>query len=72
MVLSFQQHHKKRVQRQEYRQRLVARITELHQQAGDDELKNELYLEHLREGFPIHILENILERLSQARAANCR
>lgn len=66
MVLDFKRFQEKRQKKANYRRQLVEQIVEHHRRAGHQEAHNVLYLEHLESGFPIHILEGIVERLTHA------
>ena len=65
MILDFQAHFDKRRQKSSYREELVAKILEYNDQDPDGEKAGSLYLEHVKHGFPVHILENILQRLER-------
>lgn len=62
MVISFERVKASRDARQEYRQKLVDKILS-HYDSKEDKSDTEYYLEHIKSGFPIHILEGIAERL---------
>lgn len=68
MVLDFNKFRQKRLDRAAYRQQLVAKILEYY---ANEELKTQysFYLEHIQTEFPVHILENILERLDHGGIA---
>ncbi len=66
MVLDFKHFRDKRQKKVNYRQQLIEQIVDHHRRAGDQEMQNHLYLEHLERGFPIHILEGIAERLTES------
>ena len=65
MVVDFQVHLNRRRQRSSYRAELVEKILAYHLRDPEGEKDGSLYLEHVKNGFPVHILENILERLEQ-------
>ncbi len=65
MLLSFQEHLDRRRQKSSYRAELVAKILEYNDQNPDGEKAGSLYIEHVKHGFPVHILENILQRLER-------
>ncbi len=62
MIISFERVKASRDAKKAYRQELVDRILNHY---GDDLKKgeSEYYLEHIKSGFPIHILEGIAKRL---------
>ncbi len=65
MVISFDRHFKKRLQQEQYRRELVERILSHHKADPDGEPEGSMYIEHVKDGFPIDILENIVQRLEQ-------
>lgn len=65
MVIPFDRHLKRRKQQEQYRKELVDRILSHHRSSPDGEAENDGYLEHVKEGFPIEILENIVQKLEQ-------
>lgn len=68
MVIPFDRHLKRKQEREEYRRELIDRIVNYHQAHGYD--PSDSYLEHVRTGFPIEILENIVQKLEQEQAVN--
>ncbi len=65
MLLDFQSHFDRRRQRSSYRAELVEKILAYNSQDPEGEREGSLYLEHVKNGFPVHILENILQRLER-------
>ncbi|RYZ58519.1 MAG: hypothetical protein EOP07_06765 [Proteobacteria bacterium] len=65
MIIPFDRHLKRRKQQEQYRQELVDRILSHHRSSPDAEVDKDGYLEHVKEGFPIEILENIVQKLEQ-------
>lgn len=70
MVIPFDRHIKRKQEREEYKRELIARILEYYQSQGVD--AGDSYLDHVKTGFPIEILENIVQKLDQEQAANTR
>ncbi|RZA12409.1 MAG: hypothetical protein EOP10_31450 [Proteobacteria bacterium] len=68
MVIPFDRHLKRKLEREQYRRELVERIVSHHKAHGYD--PSDTYLEHVKVGFPIEILENIVQKLEQEQAAN--
>ncbi|SMF56274.1 hypothetical protein [Pseudobacteriovorax antillogorgiicola] len=69
MVLNFQDFKKRKAEKQSYRDSLVNKIVD-HYSEENLEKDNSFYLEHVRTGFPIHVLEGILERLEENALVN--
>ncbi|MFY7928382.1 MAG: hypothetical protein ACOVS5_05895 [Oligoflexus sp.] len=69
MVVSFEKYHNRRQKKLAYRQELVERIFAHHRQLPHGDAEDSFFLQHVREGFPINILENILARLDAQRAS---
>jgi hypothetical protein len=65
MVIPFDRHLKRRKQQEQYRQELVDRILSHHRMSSDADPQSDGYIEHVKEGFPIEILENIVQKLEQ-------
>lgn len=65
MVIPFDRHFKKRKQREQYRLDLVERILSHHRQNPLGESEGSMYIEHVKDGFPIEILENIVDKLER-------
>jgi len=65
MVIPFDRHFKKRKQREQYRLDLVERILSHHGQNPLGESEGSMYIEHVKDGFPIEILENIVDKLER-------
>ena len=70
MIISFDHHREKLLERSAYRQQLVDEIMAFHLQHHGEAEAESFYLQHVRIGFPISILENILQRLSSQRVSN--
>lgn len=68
MVIPFDRHLRRKREREEYRLELIDRIVSYHRAQGYD--SEDSYLEHVRTGFPIEILENIIEKLEEGPTAN--
>ncbi len=67
MVISFERHLKRKQEKEAYRLELIAKIVERHAALGQE--LSDSYLEHLKLGFPIEILESIVQKLDQDQAA---
>lgn len=68
MLIDFAKSKAKREEKQAYRESLVNRIL-THFQHADCENPGKFYLEHVRDGFPIHMLEDIAERLESVKVS---
>lgn len=68
MVIPFDRHFKRRKSQEQYRRELVERILSHHRQPNG-EPEDSMYIEHVKDGFPIEILENIIQRLEQRAGA---
>lgn len=67
MIIDFTYHQERKAVKEHYRKQLVEQINAYY--LSDKARKeNAFYLEHVRTGFPIHILEGILERLEIAQS----
>lgn len=64
MVISFEQKLAQKKGKVAYRDELVDKIVKWHEENEQDEPKGDFYLDHLRQGLPLHMLEQIAERLS--------
>ena len=69
MVINFQDFKQRKTEKQDYRDGLVSKIESIYKEENPEN-KESFYLEHVRNGFPIHVLEGILERLEQTSAAS--
>ena len=62
MILNFSEYRSKKLAKEKYRDELVSKIF-----AYFDSLEHkrdyDYYLDHVRSGFPIHVLEGILDRI---------
>ncbi len=65
MVIPFDRHFKKRKQREQYRLDLVERILSHYRDDPSGQPDGSMYIEHVKAGFPIEILENIVEKLER-------
>jgi len=68
MVIDFAKGKAKRDKKVAYRQRLVSRIIACYQ-LTNSEVLDSFYMEHVRSGFPIHVLEEIAERLENSKVS---
>ena len=67
MVLDFSAYKQQKLIKQAYRQSLVDEILSFYQNCLED--KDYLfYLDHIRHDFPVHLLEDILQRLKEKGA----
>ena len=70
MVINFDRYLEKQVERKDYRQKLVDEIIAYYREHQGEFEAESFYLQHVRVGFPISILENIRERLTSQRVSN--
>ena len=63
MVIPFDRHFKRRKQQEQYLKELVDRILTHHREHPTGESDGSMYIEHVKAGFPIDILENIVQKL---------
>ncbi|MFW7380909.1 MAG: hypothetical protein ACOH5I_18985 [Oligoflexus sp.] len=68
MVIDFAKMKARRDEKLAYRQNLINRIV-AHYQETNHEMLDSFYMEHVRHGFPIHVLEEIAERLDQSKVS---
>lgn len=69
MIIEFEVHQKIRRQKEDHRRQLVEQIESLLLSSGES--LEGAYLDHVRTGFPVHILENILHRLREQSSEVC-
>ncbi|MBC7531446.1 MAG: hypothetical protein H7318_07695 [Oligoflexus sp.] len=69
MVIPFDRHFKRRKSQEQYRRELVEKILSHHRAEPKGETEDSMYIEHVKEGFPVEILENIIQRLEQKAGA---
>ena len=69
MVIPFDRHFKRRKSQEQYRCELVEKILSHHRAEPNSETEDSMYIEHVKEGFPIEILENIIQRLEPRAGA---
>lgn len=69
MVIPFDRHFKRRKSQEQYRCELVEKILSHHRAEPNSETEDSMYIEHVKEGFPVEILENIIQRLEQRAGA---
>ena len=65
MVIPFDRYLSRRVQKEDYRKELVAKILAHHRASPNGEREDSMYLDHVRSGFPIDVLEGIVQKLEQ-------
>jgi hypothetical protein len=68
MIIRFDRYLTRKRDREEYRRELVERIVNHHKAQGYD--PDDSYLEHVKAGFPVEILENIVQKIDQGQAAH--
>lgn len=69
MVIRFEKYLSRRLQREEYRKALVERILAFHRNSPNGEKEDSMYLQHVRSGFPIDVLESIVQKIEQEQRA---
>ena len=69
MLIDFQKYLDQKRQDLSYRSELINKIFEYHDCDPADKNSGSLYLDHVKNGFPVHILENIVARLEK-KASN--
>ncbi len=65
MVIRFERYLSRRLQKEQYRKELVERILSYHRTSPDGEKEDSMYLQHVKSGFPIDVLESIVQKLEQ-------
>ncbi|MBC7661073.1 MAG: hypothetical protein H7249_15350 [Chitinophagaceae bacterium] len=65
MVIPFDRHFKRRQDQEQYRRDLVDRILAHYRQDPKENAEGSMYIEHVKQGFPVEILENIVQKLEQ-------
>ena len=64
MVINFEERVRRKKEKSAYRQELVEKIAEWHRVNRTQMSRSRFYMEYLRDGFPLYVLERMVEEIS--------